>query len=68
VGALLLRALYELTITVSALDGDPDRDMIPTGQTTNEQIEAMVFAAHAAGVSSVWISSGCPWSIRVRPL
>ena len=41
--AILLRALFELSITQSAFDGDPDRNLIPIVTTIpREQIEALV--------------------------
>jgi len=39
----LLRALFELWITQSAFDDDPDRNLIPlVAQIPREQIEALV--------------------------
>ena len=41
--ATLLRALFELWVTQSAFDGDPDRSLIPIVATIpREQIEALV--------------------------
>ena len=39
---LLLAGLFELSVTRSAFDGDPDRDLIPIVAITPAQIEALV--------------------------
>ena len=39
---LLLAALFELWITRSAFDEDPDREFIPIAKITSEKIEALV--------------------------
>jgi hypothetical protein len=41
--AILLRALFELSITQAAFDDDPDRDLIPIVATIpRERVEALV--------------------------
>ena len=42
-GAILLRALFELSITQSAFDGDPERNLTPIIATIpRDQIEVLV--------------------------